>query len=259
MRAEFMGGVRQIAFHQELRTDTFSLSGQLLDQQETELPSPDSLNLADASAALVYDTSIFGATGPILGQRYRFELSQTAGSLQYSGVLLDYRRYFMPARPFTLAFRGTHYGRYGRDSEDPRLNFLYLGQRGLVRGYDFGSFDADECPVVGVSCPAFDQLVGSRVLVASAELRVPLFGLFARRSLYGPLPVDIAVFGDAGAAWTGDVEPRFLGGDRDWVRSVGLALRANALGFAVVEVDYVRPLDRPGRGWLWQFNIMPAF
>ena len=259
MRAEFMGGLRQIAFHQEVRTDRFSVSGQLLDQQETTLPSPDSLNLADASAALVYDTSIFGATGPIIGQRYRLELSQTAGSLLYSGVLVDYRRYFMPARPFTLAFRGTHYGRYGRDSEDPRLNFMYLGQQGLVRGYDFGSFDADECPVVGVSCPAFDQLVGSRVLVASAELRVPLFGLFARRSLYGPLPVDLAVFGDAGAAWTADVEPRWLGGDRKWVRSMGLALRANALGFAVVEVDYVRPLDRPGRGWVWQFNIMPAF
>jgi Tol biopolymer transport system component len=259
MRAEFVGGMRQIAFSQELRTDRFALSGQLLEQQETELPSPDSLNLADASAALVYDTSIFGATGPILGQRYRLELSQTAGSLLYSGVLLDYRRYFMPARPITLAFRGTHYGRYGRDSEDPRLNFMYLGQRGLMRGYDFNSFDADECPVVGTSCPAFDQLVGSRIAVASAELRVPLFGLFSRRSLYGPLPVDLALFGDAGAAWTSDLEPRFLGGDRDWVRSVGVALRANALGFAIVELDYVRPLDRPGRGWVWQFNIMPAF
>ena len=42
----------------------------------------------------------------------------------------------------------------------------------------------------------------------------------------------------------------FFDGDRDWVRSVGVAMRVNALGFAVVEIDYVRPLDRPGRGWL---------
>ena len=261
MRAEFTGGVRQIAFDQELRTDRFSLStGQLLDEQVEELPSFDSLSFGNASAALVYDTSISGATGPILGQRYRFELSQTAGSLTYSGLLLDYRRYFMPVRPLTLAFRGTHYGRYGSDSEDPRLNVMYLGYRGLVRGYDFNSFDANECEADATSsCTAFDRLVGSRLAVASAELRFPPFGLFSRRSFYGPVPLDVALFGDIGAAWTRDTQRSFFDGDRDWVRSVGVAMRVNALGFAVVEVDYVRPLDRPGRGWLWQFNLMPAF
>ena len=79
------------------------------------------LNLGETSAALVYDTSVFGATSPILGQRYRFEYSQTAGSLMYSGALVDYRKHFM-ARPFTLALRGMHYGRYGRDSEDSRIS-----------------------------------------------------------------------------------------------------------------------------------------
>ena len=33
----------------------------------------------------------------------------------------------------------------------------------------------------------------------------------------------------------------------------------NVFGFAVAEIDYVRPLDRPRRGWLWQFNLMPGF
>jgi hypothetical protein len=36
-------------------------------------------------------------------------------------------------------------------------------------------------------------------------------------------------------------------------------MRINVLGFAVAEIDYVRPLDRPGRGWLWQFNLRPGF
>jgi hypothetical protein len=36
-------------------------------------------------------------------------------------------------------------------------------------------------------------------------------------------------------------------------------MRINLLGFAVAEIDYVRPLDRPGRGWLWQFNLRPGF
>jgi hypothetical protein len=69
----------------------------------------------------------------------------------------------------------------------------------------------------------------------------------------------MAFFGDAGTAWTSSDRPRYLGGDRDWVRSAGVALRVNALGYAVLELDYVRPFDRPGRGWLWQFNLTPAF
>ena len=60
-------------------------------------------------------------------------------------MLADYRKYFMPVRPFTIALRGMHYGRYGRDSEDARLSPLYLGYPGLVRGYDVSSFDANEC------------------------------------------------------------------------------------------------------------------
>ena len=94
------------------------MTGQLLDEFTEELPRPDSLNLGQASAALVYDSSLNGVTGPILGQRYRFELSQTSGSVLYSGVLADFRRYFLPMRPFTIALRGLHYGRYGRDGED---------------------------------------------------------------------------------------------------------------------------------------------
>jgi len=27
----------------------------------------------------------------------------------------------------------------------------------------------------------------------------------------------------------------------------------------VSERVYVRPLDRPGRGWQWQFNLIPGF
>ena len=51
----------------------------------------------------------------------------------------------------------------------------------------------------------------------------------------------------------------FAGIDRKWVRSVGAAARVNLMGFAVAEIDYVRPLDRPGRGWMWQFNLSPGF
>ena len=260
-RVEFAGGVRRISFDQDIETQIFSLStGQLLDEFTEELPRPDALNLGEASAALVWDTSLFGATSPILGQRYRFEYTQVSGSLLYSGVLADFRRYFMPVRPFTIALRGLHYGRYGRDGEDPRLSPVYLGLPGLVRGYEVTSFDVEECGVTNLTtCPAFDQTEGSRIALATAELRFPLMGLFNPQAMYGSVPVEIALFADAGVAWTSESEPRFLGGDRDAVRSVGAALRFNAFGYAIGEIDYVKPLDRPERGWIWQFNFTPGF
>ena len=259
-RVEFAGGIRRISFDFERETFLYSFqSGQFLDRIEEELERPESLNLGEGSAALVYDTSVFGATSPILGQRYRFELTQSAGSLNYTGALVDYRRYFM-ARPVTLALRGMHYGRYGRDGEDPRLSSLFLGYSNLVRGYEPGSFTPDECEITETSsCAQFDALIGSRLLVTNVELRAPLLGLFNPRNMYGGVPVEVGVFADAGVSWTSDLEPSFAGGQRDWVRSVGATIRFNAFGYAVGELDYVRPLDRPGRGWMWQFNLIPGF
>jgi Tol biopolymer transport system component len=259
-RLEFTTGVRRIGFDHDIETNIFSLAtGAQIDRRTEELDRPDAVNLGEAGTALVYDTSVMGATAPILGQRYRLEFSQVAGTLMYSGVLADIRRYFMPARPFTIALRGLHYGRYGRDGEDVRLAPLYVGYPGLVRGYEVNSFDPTECIVEASTCAAFDQLVGSRLAVLGAELRFPIYGLFSRRSLYGPVPLDLAFFGDAGTAWTTDDQPQFLDGTRDWVRSYGVAMRLNAFGYAILELDYVRPLDRPGRGWLWQFNLTPGF
>jgi outer membrane protein assembly factor BamA len=136
------------------------------------------------------------------------------------------------------------------------LTPLFLGYQGLVRGYDFGSFTADECESNDLgTCPAFDRLNGSRVAIANAELRFPLLGLFSRKSFYGPFPVEMALFADAGLAWTSHIKP----GDRDWARSAGAALRVNVFGFAVAEIDYVRPFDRSRKGWLWQFGLTPGF
>jgi Tol biopolymer transport system component len=260
-RLEFAAGARNIGFDRDIETQLFSAAtGQLFDEFTEELARPESLMLGTASAALVYDSSLNGLTGPVLGQRYRLELSQTSGSLMYTGVLADFRRYLMPVRPFTFALRGLHYGRYGRDGEDTRLSPVYLGQPGLVRGYDFNSFEASECDVTATSsCASFDRLIGSRLAVGNAELRVPVVALFRPRAMYGGIPVELALFADAGIAWGRDTRPGFAGGDREWVRSVGAGLRFNAFGYAIGEIDYVRPLDRPGRGWVWQFSLTPGF
>ena len=121
--------------------------------------------------------------------------------------------------------------------------------------------EAGECGAqTDGSCPAFDRLIGSRVAVANAELRFPLWGGFGGDNFYGPLPVELAVFSDAGIAW-GRNSSAVIHRRRSQepVTSVGAAARINLFGFAIAEIDYVRPLDRPGRGWLWQFNLSPGF
>ncbi len=218
--------------------------------------------MATSSAALVFDTSSYGPTSPVQGQRYRFEASPTFGDINFTGVLLDYRRYFMPAPFYTLATRVMHYGRYGRSGEDSRLYPLFIGYPTLVRGYDSGSFSASECRPDGVSdCPAYDQLIGSRMLVANVEFRFPLLRPFGASSgMYGPVPVEVGLFADAGAAWQQNDPLRIFGesGRRDPVASIGATLRANLLGFLVAQADFTHPLNRPQKGFVFQFSLSPG-
>jgi hypothetical protein len=276
MRFELSAGGRDISFDQEDRIILTDISGnKVFDSTETTHPYP-RLTLATASAAFVYDQSLFGATSPILGQRFRLEVSPSVGSVKFYTVLADYRRYVVPVRPFTIAGRFLHYGRYGGTAVDTVLQSLFIGYPGMVRGYSYGSFKAADCVAQGNDpCPAFSQLLGSRIAMANLELRFPLLGALGVGSgYYGFFPIELALFADAGLAWwgqdqpgsAGDDRPFFLGGDRKPVYSVGVAARINVLGFMVAEVDLAHAFqhgydaagNRVGR-WVWQFGFVPGF
>jgi Tol biopolymer transport system component len=260
-RVEVGAGLRSVTFSHEVETLGVSVqTGRVVVAERRRVPAPTALGLAQASAAWVYDTAAFGATGPLLGRRARIEVAPTAGSVSFTGALVDLRQYLMPVRPYTVAVRVLHYGRYGGGGNDQRLAPVFLGYPGLVRGYELGSFSVDECAAeAGSDCPVFDRLLGSRVAVANLELRVPPIGALGGRRLYGRLPLDLVLFADAGVAWTPDDNAGFLWGGRRGVASLGVAARVNLFGYLVVEVDRVRPLDRPKKGWHWQFNIGPGF
>jgi Tol biopolymer transport system component len=261
-RVEFSGGVSNISFDQIIRTTTFSLlTGRVFeDSSETTSLGP-SLNLGTASAAYVFDTSVFGATSPVQGQRYRFEVAPTLGSLRFTGLLADYRRYFMPAPFYTIAVRAMHFGRYGSGATDQRILPLDIGYPWLVRGYDIGNITVDECrTTTETTCELIDRLIGNRMLVGNVELRFPLLRPFgAERNMYGPLPVEVALFLDGGTAWTGGQRPSFVGGSRDGVASAGVGFRVNLFGFAVGEFDFSRAFQRPTRGWIFGFNLQPGW
>jgi hypothetical protein len=260
-RFEVSSGFRQIAYDRELQTVAVGVNtGNVLIDSTEDLPTPESLNLFESAAALVYDSSVLGPTSPILGRRYRLEVSPTAGDVSFTSLLADVRQYVSPIRPLTLAGRVLYAGRHGGGAEDDRLPPMYLGYSNLVRGYEFDSFSADECVSAGTpGCPVYDRLLGSRLAVANAELRVPLVGAFTGRYDYGPIPAEIVAFADGGVAWGRGQNPRFTGANNDWVSSVGVGLRVNALGFAVLEFDAVRPLDRPRQGWMFSFGLRPGF
>jgi len=234
-----------------------------------ELDAPPSLGLMQGSVALVGDASSFGFTSPIAGSRYRIEVTPTTGTLQFQSLLADYRKY-MFFKPFTLAVRGLHYGMYGKDAESDRMGALFIGDGSLVRGYSYESFSNADCvssgsgELAGSSCPQFDRLVGSRVAVANAELRIPLFGTRGFGLISSPLPpIEIAPFVDAGVAWTKGSAPVWdfttLSGDRTPVVSTGVAARVNLFGFAVFEVNYAHPFMRPGRSGVWGFTLQPGW
>jgi len=264
-RIEGEAGFTNIGFDVESIRSTF-VGNELVAEVEEDLPSPDGLNLGTGSFAYVEDYSFFGFTSPVRGGRSRFEVGGNAGTLNFADLLLDWRRYFF-ARPVTFAVRGFHLGRYGGDAESGRLTPLFVGYPTLIRGYESGSFEPAECTEVPndpTACPEFDRLVGSRIAVANAEVRVPLFGT-EEYGLLGAafLPTELAGFVDGAVAWNRDESPEFdltrESTERIPVFSAGGSLRFNLFGAVVAEVYYAYPFQRPAEGWRWGFQLAPGW
>jgi len=163
----------------------------------------------------------------------------------------------MPVRPFTLAFRALHYGRYGAGADDERLWPIYIGYWDLVRGYDYNSFSYEELTSGGFD---FNRIYGNKMFLANLELRFPLFGVLGLgKGFYGVWPLEAYAFYDFGTAWTNANKTSLLGGSLKPVTSAGVGLRTNVFGFLVLGVNYVYPFDRPNKRWHWQFSFSPGF
>lgn len=261
-RVEFGAGMRRTGFEwQRFRRVIDSVAREELSREAQELSAGRPIHLAEAHAAFVHDSTVFGPTSPILGQRYRFEVEPAFGGVRFADVRFDYRRYFIPLRPFTLAARIEHVGRYGPGAADSRLTPLVYGLQTLVRGYDLRSFAADECGVGATTCSMMEELAGSRFALLNLELRAPLFGLFNRSFDYGSLPIEALAFMDAGFLWTAmpsRAASRSIGLEFDRFRSVGAGARLN-IGGIIFEITAAKPFDRSRNGWRASFLLRPGF
>ncbi len=223
------------------------------------------LNFVQPNAAYVSDNTLFGYTGPIMGRRYRFQVTPTLGSFQWMEYLADYRRYDPVIFNFiTIATRFTSRLAIGRDEIEMRS---YIGRPELLRGYNRESY-SQSC-VLGSTNPnacGAARLIGSRVAIANAEVRFPLVRQFYFAIIPFPLPpIDGLAFYDAGIAWSAgqNVEwQRPNSGDlsnvRYPLRSYGFGVRVNLFNFALARWDYSVPLDIDRKGF-WTFSLGPSF
>jgi hypothetical protein len=259
-RIEFNTAYQHVGFSQEVTRDYFDFrTGGFLATETTPLGSQPGLDLVSVGTAVIRDTAAFGALSPVLGQRARVEFSPAFGDITVYQVTADLRQYVMPVRPVTFAGRLLHVARYGSGAEDARLPDLFLGHSTIIRGYDPDSFGIGECtPTLAGTCEEFDAMFGSRMVVVSGEARIPVAG-FTGSMNYGPVPTELFAFYDGGVAWTSTEGPSFANGGRDWIASVGVGARASLFGIFIAEFNAARPLERPGAGWQFVFNMRPGF
>ena len=148
--------------------------------RRTRRGSLGSVNFIQPTVALITDNTLYGITGPIAGGRGRLEVTPTFGELQFTRVVVDYRKYFNVLQRYAFAFRMYGLASEGRDQE------LYpFGGPYDFRGADYWS------------------VWGSKVAMVNAEFRFPMIELLA---MGWPLPLAFqqirgSLFVDVGSAW----------------------------------------------------------
>ncbi|RMG27931.1 MAG: hypothetical protein D6730_06175 [Bacteroidetes bacterium] len=253
------GGFSYARIHYRLDrfTNYYDAFGQLIIQEREKLDAPPGFGYFTLNTAFVHDNSFFGIAAPLQGSRYRIGVEKYFGDLDFMGAIIDYRQYLY-AKPFTFAFRATHLGRYGKDAEV--LTPLYLGYPWFVRGYGFSHSDILEANKLSVN-----QLVGSKLLIANFEIRLPFTGperLSVIKSKF--LFTDLNLFVDGGLAWNDKLNPDsnervgIFDNTPKPVFSTGASMRINLFGAMVLEPFLAVPLLKKTRT-VFGVNVVPGW
>ena len=262
-RIEFQGGVSQISFDQIVHTQAFSLrTGELIAEDTNEQSVGEAVTLGTSAAALVLRHVLVRRDEPGAGAAVSVrsgahvrdhQFHQPAGRLPpvlHAGLVLHACRARHALRTIRIRGRGPAAvpAVYRIPESRARLR-RELDRSGRVRGR------RDE------------RLPGLRSAAGQPHARRPTSSSASRCSvrsacregMYGPLPVEVAFFADGGVAWSRGDKPEIFGGDRTGVSSAGVALRVNLFGYRGRRVRVVRPFQRPGKGWIFQFQLAPGF
>lgn len=255
---------RQDIFH------TYYLNGFPYGQDRTKGDTRDGFNLQRVSIGYVGDNSYFGMASPMAGHRYRFSTEKMFGEVDMYNVTADYRKYWF-RKPLSVAFRASHFGRYGKNAENNLFYPLFLGYPTYMRGFDYSSLGQISNDTPGIESQDdfqrfLDNIQGSRMLLGGLELKLPFTGP-ERLALIssGFFFTELGWFLDAGIAWR-------EGQKLDWnftkdtdiqrypVFSTGPSLRINLFGALIIEPYYAIPftLDQRFKG-VWGLSFWPGW
>jgi outer membrane protein assembly factor BamA len=233
------------------------------DRQKQE--SPPGLDFYNGYVAWVGDNSFFGLTSPLKGYRFRVSAEKFFSGYNFSSITLDYRRYFR-LRPFTIAVRGTHIGRFPgyfqifENSGELESIPMFLAQPWFIRGWsELSSTDLSSRYGIQV-----DQLGGSKLLFGGAEIRIPFTG--PERLALIPssfLFTDLNLFLDSGIAFREyeqltDPNRGWPYPDPEWITSAGISLRVNVFNAIILEPYYAWPLRENSKA-VFGLNFWPGW
>ena len=262
-RIEWSGSYSQYYYRID-RFNNYYYQGWYIGENREKLDAPDGYGLWRNSVAFVGDNSYFGIASPLKGHRFRFDVTQFGGLLNYRTVLADFRQYYY-FKPIGLAFRGYFYGRYGNDASSERLSPLFLGYPSLVRGYNNISFGAtNNANLLGIN-----DLYGNKMLVGNVEIRLPFTGPERVSVMKSKIFfTELSLFVDAGTIWdiailTGESTGEQLVKPFDkYIISSGASMRVNLFGQIILEPYYAIPWNRTDLGnkkGVFGLNFIPGW
>ncbi len=200
--------------------------GETTDEAASDASITATRNFVGPGLAYVFDSSVWGATGPIKGRRMRLALDGGIGQIDYATLEADVRQYWNLHKWYAFAAR-----MYGSTSHGNTPQTVYVGGAQSLRGYDYGA------------------LVGNNALLANLEFRFPLVRHLA---LGWPLPLELGnvqgvLFADAASAWDNDMfrTSRAVRGEvpgKAPQASIGFGARIG-LGYIVLKLDWAQRYD----------------
>lgn len=256
---------------------TYYVDGFYAGQDRSRGDAPEGFNLQRVSLGYIGDNSYFGMASPMAGQRYRFSVERMFGEINMYNATADYRKYFY-RKPFSVAFRLAHYGRYGQDASNNLFYPLFLGFPGYMRGFDFNALQS-----IGNYDDNFNSndIQGTKMLLGGLELKVPFTGperLAVIKS--GIFFTELNWFIDAGITWnngdnffleynpspfrnrdpvTGALEEPGPS-NRFPVFSTGPSVRINLFGAIILEPYYAIPFTFGERfPGVWGLSFWPGW
>lgn len=257
-RIEVGASGSRYSYRHDVTSIYYNAFGQPIFQDRQKIDdTPPGFNLGTINAAYVGDNAQFGIASPLDGYRFRIGAEQYIGGFNFTQATVDLRTYKY-LKPISVAARFTHFGRYGNGAN--QLNPLYIGNSQFVRGYNFNNAQQQQDFIDNGW--SFNQLLGSKIAVASAEIRLPLTGperlsIIPSRFFLS----ELALFVDSGIAWNSfdDFNTNENTGLQPLpLLSAGVATRINLFGALVVEPFYAKPLQK-GVGGTFGVNLIPGW